>query len=420
VLVLVLVIVLGRFPGLDYEHEHEHEGKTMPTYQYIAKDNTGQTRSGVLDADTNSVAVAKLREQGLWVTRLQARGAAVEKTGGGRRPRLLDPIWSGVSLRDLAFFFRQFATMVDSGITLSQSLSTLALQAPNARLRQIVNEMAAHVQGGGQLSAAMRRYPAVFSSLQVHMIEAAEAGGLLDRMMLRIADYLEREYEIRQKIKQRTLYPKIVLVCAIFIPKIAVLIFGGVLAYLQQTLFTVLPLLLGILAIWVGFRLAFQWPAFRYAYDTVKLNLPVIGGLIRKQVTGRFARGLAALYGAGLPVGQAMQWAAEACGNPRVADMVRRQVPRVERGESLTEALTATGFFSPVALGMVATGEQAGSVDNMLHKLADYQEAEADHATIQLVVIGGTLLYLVAALFVAIQVINFYGGYARGISSIGQ
>jgi type IV pilus assembly protein PilC len=392
----------------------------MPTYQYTAKDNTGQTRSGVLEAETNSVAVAQLRDQGLWVTQLQARGGVTTPASAqsGPRPSLIDPLWTGVSLQDLAFFFRQFATLIDAGVPLSQGLSSLSLQAPNPKLRRIVADIALQVQNGSQLSAAMGRYPWIFSSLQLRMIEAGEAGGLLDRMMLRIADYLEREYEIRQKIKQRTLYPKIVLVAAIFIPQIKLLIFDGLMAYLHATVFAVLPIVLWALAIWALFRLGFQWPPFRYLYDTVKLNLPVVGGLIRKQVTGRFARGLAALYGAGLPVSRAMAWAADACGNPRVADMIQRQAPRIERGDSLTDSLAATGFFSPVALGMVATGEQAGNVDGMLHKLADFQEAEADHASHQMVIIGSTLFYLLIALFVAATVISFYGGYARGITSI--
>src|SRR5438309_411903 len=310
----------------------------MPTYQYTAKDNTGQTRSGVLEAETNSVAVARLREQGLWVTQLHARGGTVAAPQGGPRARLIEPLWSGVSLRDLAFFFRQFATLIDSGVPLNQGLSSLALQAPNARLRRIVADVAAQVQNGSQLSVAMGRYPWVFSSLQIRMIQAGEEGGLLDRMMLRIADYLEREYEIRQKIKQRTLYPKIVLVVAIFVPRIVLGLFPAAAQFLHTSLPTVLPLALWAVALWAAIRLGLQWPPFRYAYDTVKLNLPVIGGLIRKQITGKFARGLAALYGAGLPVGRAMAWAADACGNPRVADMIHREVARVERGESLTTA----------------------------------------------------------------------------------
>lgn len=392
----------------------------MPTFQYTAKDSTGHTRTGVLDAETNSVAVAQLREQGLWVTQLQSQGSRAAPQGGGVRGRLIDPLWTGVSLRDMGFFFRQFATLVDAGMSLSQALTTLSKQAPNARLRRTVDDMAAQVQRGTQLSVAMARHPWLFSSLQVRMIEAAEAGGLMDQMMVRIADYLEREYETRQKIKQRTLYPKIVLVAAIFIPRISILIFDGLMPYLQATLFTVLPIVLVALAIWAIFRMLLQWPAFSYFYDAVKLNLPVVGGLIRKQVSGRFVRGLAALYGAGVPVGRAMSWAAEACGNPRVADMVLRQVPRVERGESLTSALTATGFFSPAALGMMATGEQSGNVDGILHKLADYQEAEADHATQQMVTIGSTLLYLAVCIYVGYLVISFYGGYANQINSIGE
>src|SRR5689334_7498420 len=118
----------------------------MPTYQYTAKDNSGQTRSGVLEAETNSVAVTKLREQGLWVTRLQAHGARAAPAPAGARQRLIDPIWSGVSLRDLAFFFRQFATLVDAGVSLSQALTSLSQQAPNAKLRAIVTQIAAEVQ----------------------------------------------------------------------------------------------------------------------------------------------------------------------------------------------------------------------------------------------------------------------------------
>src|SRR5689334_19214575 len=133
----------------------------MPTYQYTAKDNTGQTRSGMMEAETNSVAVAKLREQGLWVTQLQARGGVTAAPEGRPRAGLLEPLWSGVSLRDLAFFFRQFATLIDSGVPLYQGLSSLALQAPNPKLRRIVADIAAQVQRGSSLSAVMSRYPAV-------------------------------------------------------------------------------------------------------------------------------------------------------------------------------------------------------------------------------------------------------------------
>src|SRR5688572_1089513 len=125
----------------------------MPTFQYTAKDSSGHTRTGVLEAETNSVAVAQLREQGLWVTQLHSRGArAAPQGGGGLRGRLIDPLWTGVSLRDMGFFFRQFATLVDAGIPLSQALSSLSRQAPNARLRRTVDDMGAQVQRGTQLS----------------------------------------------------------------------------------------------------------------------------------------------------------------------------------------------------------------------------------------------------------------------------
>jgi type IV pilus assembly protein PilC len=253
--------------------------------------------------------------------------------------------------------------------------------------------------------------------VQIAMIEAAEAGGLMDRMLTRIADYLEREYEIRLEIKRRTLYPKLLFLAAIFIPPVKYLIFEGVVPYLRATVGMIAPLLLWGAALWVVFRLLFQIPAFRVLYDGVKLAIPVVGKNVRQFAVGKFCRSLAALYGAGLPVGRALRTSVDASDNFMIARAVYRQSVRVDRGEPLSAALAGTGLFSPIVLGMVATGEHAGDMEGMLTKVADYQEREAEHSTRQLIVVLGVVVLLAVALMVASQIIGFYSQYAAGVSA---
>jgi type IV pilus assembly protein PilC len=402
----------------------------MPTYEYTARDQQGNPARGTVEATSNSVAAAHLRAQGLWVTGLRAVGQSRETArtapgeatmtlGAEASPRgsLLDAWWTGVSLKELAIFFRQFGTMVNAGMPLYRSLTILGSQTSNRRLQQVIGDLAAQVQAGGKLSEAFRRHPALFRPVQIAMIEAAEAGGLLDRMLNRIADYLEREYEIRLEIKRRTLYPKLLLAAAVFIPPIHLLIFNGVVPYLQATVGRIALLVVLVAALWLLFRLLFQIPAFRALYDAIKLAIPGLGKVVRQFAVGKFTRSLAALYGAGLPVTRALRVSADACDNYLIARAVHRQSPRVERGEPMSAVLAGTGLFSPIVLGMVATGEHAGDMEGMLNKVADYQEREAEHSTRQLVVVLGVVVYLAVALLVASQIVSFYGGYARGISA---
>jgi type II secretory pathway component PulF len=310
----------------------------MATFQYTARDGQGNQLQGVLEAESNSVAAAQLRSQGLWVTALTAAPAA-GSAAGTPRLRLLDPEWSGVSLKELAIFFRQFATLIDAGMPLFRCLTTLQDQTTNRRLREVIGRLAGQVESGGRLSAAFNEFPAIFSPLQIAMIEAAEAGGMLDSIMNRLADYLEREYEVRQQIKRKTLYPKLLLLASIFIPPIVVLVTQGVGPYLRVTVGSVLPILMAYGAIYVVCRYLFQYGWFRTLYDDVKLGLPVIGAVSRKLVVGRLARALAALYGAGLSVSSALERAAAACGNARYALTLQSLAPRLQRGEPLSAVM---------------------------------------------------------------------------------
>jgi type IV pilus assembly protein PilC len=389
----------------------------MPTFQYSARDRHGVVSHGTVDADSNAVAARLLREQGLWVTGLQPVGAAGAPEGRVVLP--LDAWWTGVSLKDLAIFFRQFATMVNAGMPLARCLSLLQQQSSSARLRQVAADLFAQAQAGGPLAVAFRRHPAVFRPLIVAMVDAGETGGFLDRMLFRIAEYLEREHEIRQQLKRRTLYPKILIAAGILIPPAPVLVLQGIVPYLRVVLATLLPVALVLVGVWFLFRLLLQFEGFRASYDTVKIAIPVLGTMARQGAVGKLFRGLAALYGAGVPVSRGLRLAAGACDNRAIGRAVLRQAPRVERGERLSQVLAGTRLLPPMVIGMVVTGEESGDMEAMLEKVADYQEREAEHRMRQVAVVLPVIIYLVVAIILAVQIIGAYGGYIGKLSEIG-
>src|SRR5262249_39946866 len=203
---------------------------------------------------------------------------------------------------------------------------------------------------------------------------------------------LEREYTLRLQIKQRTLYPKILVLALIFIPGIPTLILVSPAAYFGGILHTWGPVALGLLLLWVALRYMLKGQSVRDFYDQVKLLLPVIGPLVRKMAAARFARSLAALYHAGVPLTSGVAASGEASGNAVLNKTSQRVVPALERGGSLTQALAATAFLPPMIHSMFATGEQAVDLDQVLDQVGDYYENEANHSTIQLLVIRASVV----------------------------
>jgi len=393
----------------------------MPTYQYTARDRSGQKTSGQLEADTNSAAVSQLREMGLWVTNLRtARGA---RQPPRERPsfatEFVYPLYNAVNEKEKSLFYRQIYSMVAAGMPLYQAISTLADQTSNPRLRRALAAMSQQILEGGRLSEVMARFPWIFSSLERRMVEAGELGGLLESIFQRLADYLEREWTLRLQIKQRTLYPKLLLLALIFIPGVPVLVLQGPAPYFHELLAFWGPFALGCLLVWVALRYMLKGQSIRDFYDQVKLLIPVTGPLVRKMAVARFARSFAALYHAGVPITTGVWASGESSGNAVLYKTTRRVVPALERGGSLTQALVATRFFPSMFTGMIATGEQTGNLDAMLDKVAEYYESEATHATMQLVVILGVVLLLIMAVIIGMKVIGFWTSFYGGVSSAG-
>jgi type IV pilus assembly protein PilC len=393
----------------------------MPVFTYTARNQSGQMLTGTLEAESDSRAAARLREQGLWVTEIRTAGRRAEGPGPAALPAGAETSpWlqmrPPVSLKDLALFYRQLHTLLNAGLPLYSSLETLGnpTQSPNAHLRRVVHAISQHVLTGGRLSEGMARYPWLFSKMQLRMIEAGEAGGLLVEMFHRLAEYLERQYELQLEIKRKTLYPKILLAALLFIPQVPTLVMRGVGPYLWEIWSTVQWLLVIGVPLLIAFRFLLTTRAAREWYDQIKLMIPVTGNLVRKMTIARFARTLAALYGAGVPIMSSVSLAGESSGNHVLESASYGMSSALERGVPMSQALSATGFFPPMFLGMVSTGESTGNLDQMLNKAADFYEEEAKHATLQLVVILGVLLLLVMAVLIAIKIIGFYTGFYGG------
>ncbi|MEJ5252131.1 MAG: type II secretion system F family protein [Chthonomonadetes bacterium] len=388
----------------------------MPVYRYTAKNQQGGTVTGLVEAEDTRRAAGIVREMGLLL--LDVRPERTMDVGHAEQAvmqKVVYPVYSGVSVRDLAVFYRQVATAVRAGIPIHRALISVAENTGKPRLRRVVQAVVNDLMQGKTLAKAMRQHPHVFDELQIALIQAGEEGGLLDNMLERLADYLERDYRLRLKIRAGTFYPKVLLVAGIFIPKIPILVVGGgLIPYLRETVGWAGPILLAVLAVLAVFRIALQIEPVREAYDSLKLMVPGIGGLVRQLAMARFSRALAALFSAGVPLQRAISISALAADNAYLTKRLRTAVTAVEHGQSLSSAFRQTGVMPPLVLDMLSTGESTGSVDAMMDKVAEYYEQETDVKSHQAVIALSVGVYLLIALWIASMIIGFWQGYASG------
>ncbi len=407
----------------------------MPTFSYDAKDTTGNSVSGVIDAPEARGAASVLREQGLFPSRIELANikaprasspASGDIPSGLPRPSAAPlrvdaaPFLVSVPLPILAMMYRQLSTLMNAGVPMVQTLTTLATQTSNGRLKSILTECAGAVGGGAMLSTVFERYPAVFTVLQVELVRAGEVGGMLDLMCNRIAEYLEREVEIRRKLKRETLYPKIVLSVAWLVGGILIFVraggTGGALGYLKATL----GLLGGSFGVWWLARYLNQFPQVGAIWDQVKMLIPGMGGVARKYATARFTRALGTLYAGGILLPRAVEISARACGNRAIGQAMLANINTLYSGGGVSGMLAQSGLLAPIAVQMAQTGEQTGSLDQMMDKVSDYLESEADAKAHQLATFAGVAALVFAAIVVGAIAISMYGGmYGNLINDAG-
>jgi type IV pilus assembly protein PilC len=385
----------------------------MATFAYTGRSSTGETVSGNIDGDTESAARDRLRDQGMFVQSLvPARGSKApakraKNTGVAVKKKEKAKFhFGGVKLADLSIFCRQFSTMIDAGVSLVRCLSVLQEQSPNPKLKQILADIQVEVESGNTLSRAMAKYPRVFSPLFIGLIKAGEVGGVIEESLQRLSMFLEKDMELRRKVKSAMTYPTIVMIAAIVIVL-------GLTTLVLPSFFQVfkdlglkdteLPamtsfmmntseflragwptrqILFGAVAVafWFGFKAFIRTKTGKRIWDRFKLKAPVFGKLNHRIALARFARTLSTLLVSGVPILQAMETVSGTVDNEIIGEAILNARTSIREGDRIGDPLQRSGQFPPMVVQMISIGEESGALDAMLTKIAEFYEDEVDAA----------------------------------------
>ncbi len=390
----------------------------MPNYQYNIRDATGSVFGGTSESENEDILRKRLTEQGFTVVDIKQVKSAQKKIGG----------FGGVKKTDLSVMCRQFSTMIDAGVNLVRCLSVLADQATNPKLKAILNDVRAEVEGGQTLTRAMEKYPSVFDRLFIGLVNAGEIGGALEESLQRLSQFLEKDVELRRKVKSAMTYPTLIMGFATIVvlglmtfvlPKFMVLFddlgikeLPGPTAMLKASS-TFLTnkwywMIIIVVVFIVAMRLFLSTKVGRRVFDRLKLKFPVFGSLNHKVCLARFSRTLATLLSSGVGILQAMETVAGTVSNDIISDAILSARASIREGERIGEPLARSKMFPPMVVQMISIGEESGSLDPMLSKVADFYENEVEAALASLtaaiepvliVGLGVVVGFIVIALF---------------------
>lgn len=400
----------------------------MAVFAFSGRTRTGQTISGEMDAPNREAVVAQLRRQQVMATSVKPKASDIQ---------VRIPGFGGkVSERDLAVVTRQLATMIDAGLPLVQCLEILASQQENKLLKKVLHDIRQDVEGGATFSAALKRHPKIFGALYTNMVEAGEAGGILDTILNRLAAYIEKAMILKRRVKTAMFYPATIISVAVVVVIFLLLyviptfqqMFAGFGATLPlPTLFVlalsnfvrayILFIIVGIVGMVVGIRVFNGTEGGKRTIDRILLRLPVFGPLIRKVAVAKFSRTLGTLVSSGVSILEGLDITARTAGNKIVEEAVFRARTVIAQGKTIAEPLEASGVFPRMVTQMIGVGEQTGALDRMLNKIADFYDEEVDVAVAGLtsllepllviflgVIIGGVVIAMYLPIFKLISV----------------
>ena len=393
----------------------------MTNFAYKALDARGAQAAGEIEGESKAAVAAALRSRGLTVLDLnEVKQGWGQITIGGR-----------IKSKDLTVFSRQFATMVNSGLSMLRCLYVLEEQTPNKKLATVITEVRADVEAGISLSDSLEKHPRVFSKLYVSMVRAGELGGILDEVLNRLATQLEKEDSIRRAVKSAMVYPILIgsfaIIVLIGMMLFLIPIFAGMYKELGNAK---LPFLTRIMMGVSNAMLAFPWDILilvaiiaavyglirlkrtdrgTHAWDRMKLHIPMgIGEIIRKLAVARFSRTLGTLITSGVPILQAIEITGQAAGNAVIEDAMEDVQQSVKEGQSITAPLVKVSVFPAMVTQMISVGEETGSLEAMLNKIADFYEDEVNAAVKSLTSILEPILMLFVGGLVGLVVISMY------------
>jgi len=403
----------------------------MPVFKYEALDSQGVAVKDEVEALSQKEAVSKIRNMGYFPTKVVSAAAARRPDArAAARPKKRRGAGRKVKVKMITQFARQLSTLQDAGLPILRSLRILEEQQKAGAFKRIVGYVADDIEGGATLSEAMGRYPRCFDRLLVGMVAAGETGGVLDLILSRVADFMEKAQKLKARVKSAMVYPVVVLTVAFLIllglmtfviPKfkdVLTEMIEGDLPVITKTVLAIATWIAKdfgwavLLAVPFGFifitRLIRQFHAGRYALDTIRLHMPVIGQLTRKVVITRWTRTLGTLIGAGVPILDAISVTSETAGNEVFAKMLMNVQNSIRQGDTFAGPLRQSKTVDLIVSNMVAVGEETGDLDKMLLKVADNYDEQVDVLVaglmsllepIMIICLGGIVMVIVLSIF---------------------
>jgi len=392
----------------------------MATFVYKVRDRAGKIFTGNMEGENRNAVVSRLREMNYYITSISEKKQGI---------LLLKEItlFQRIKFRDLTIFYRQFATMVNAGLTLVSSLDILIEQVESKALSKVIKVVKSDVEAGSTLADAFAKQPQVFSELNISMIRAGEIGGVLDVILNKIADLMEKEYALRQKIRSAMAYPSFItgaaVIMGIFMLTFILPQFVGIFAQFGGEL----PALTNLLVVftklfnkyWYLFFVTFaaivfvfltyiRTPNGKMNFDKFKLNAPIIGEINRKTAVARFTRILGTLIKSGVPILEALNVSSNAIGNLVISLAVTNAKTKIKEGQSISGPLAASGVFPPMVTQMIMVGEESGELEEMLINVAKFYDEEVDRSVERLTSIIEPLMMAFIGLIVGTMIIAMY------------
>lgn len=395
----------------------------MPVFKYKGKTLQGKEIEGEIAGDTREIVMGELRRQAIIPTQVKKKPTEININIPGLGTKIKE--------KDKIIFTRQFSTMIDAGLPLVQSLEILGQQTENPEFAKHIKDIKMTVEGGSTFADALRKYPKVFDQLYVNMVEAGEAGGILDTILARLAGYMERAMALKRKVKSAMTYPIVILVVAVVvvagllifvIPQFADLFtsFGGTLPLPTRIVIILsdflkgwggLSLLIGVIAFLIALKKVRQTEKGKLYVDRFMLKTPVFGTLLRKVAIAKFTRTLGTLMSSGVPLLDGMDITARTAGNKVIEMAVQSSRTSISEGKTIAEPLGETHVFPPMVVQMISIGESTGALDTMLAKIADFYDEEVNAAVetltsmlepLLMVFLGGAVGFILIAMYMPI------------------
>ena len=402
----------------------------MPKYAYRAMNKDGKEIFGIVEADSQALALNDVQSLGLYPTQVREASKSDERRARKEKTGLSEFYIGGLKHKQLVVMTRQLSTLIDAGLPLLRSLNVLIAQQKPSKLRDILREVSSDIQAGSTLSEGLAKHPKAFDRLYVNMVRAGEVGGMLEVVLNRIATFMERRQALRRKVKSALIYPIAVVVIASCIvgfllvkvvPVFAEIFadFGGELPAPTKLLvaagdFMMVRwwlLLVIVSGTGIGIKLLGKSHSVKRVMDRVALKIPLVGDLVTKVAVARFARTLGTLITSGVPILQALKITKETIGNEVIQNAVDKVHESVKEGDTIAAPLDESRVFPAMVVNMIDVGEETGSLDSMLMKVADIYDAEVEAAVDALlrlmepaiiICLGGVIGFIVIALYLPI------------------